>query len=345
MDSQVPNDNAIDFDLKERLLDKSIEAYVLALETINRLTIQYRCEAFCYLFCNAWELLLKSKILADASIDDAIFYKQKQGQPKRSLSLRGCLKRVFQNPNDPTRKNIERIEELRDEAVHLVISRIPSDIMGIFQAGVLNYHKLLNSWFGQSLSERYPLGMMNLVYDIGPDEWDITDKRLRGELDPNTAEFLVRFCADIMNDFDNLERPPEYSIRIEYRFTSTRGKDEADFSFSTGPRDGGLTKAVQVAKDSSVSHPYRQKELIRKLNSKIEGQTINQYDIQSINRIYRVKSRPEYFYQGKVKGSPGQYSVAFLEWLVRRHNNDSEFFSSARDRDRKERQGHKSLGS
>ena len=41
------------FDLKARLLDKSLEAYVLALETINRLTIQYRLESFCYLFCNA----------------------------------------------------------------------------------------------------------------------------------------------------------------------------------------------------------------------------------------------------------------------------------------------------
>ena len=35
------------FDLKARLLDKSLEAYVLALETINRLTIQYRLETFC----------------------------------------------------------------------------------------------------------------------------------------------------------------------------------------------------------------------------------------------------------------------------------------------------------
>ena len=47
--------------LKGRLLNKSVDAYVLALETINRLSIQYRLEAFCYLICNAWELLLKGK--------------------------------------------------------------------------------------------------------------------------------------------------------------------------------------------------------------------------------------------------------------------------------------------
>jgi len=32
--------------LKGRLVDKSIEGYILALETINRLSIQYRVETF-----------------------------------------------------------------------------------------------------------------------------------------------------------------------------------------------------------------------------------------------------------------------------------------------------------
>ena len=49
--------------MKGRLVDKSVDAYVLALETINRISIQYRMEAFCYLLCNAWELLLKAKIV------------------------------------------------------------------------------------------------------------------------------------------------------------------------------------------------------------------------------------------------------------------------------------------
>ena len=58
--------------LKGRLVDKSVEAYILALETINRLSIKYRLEAFCYLLCNAWELLLKAKILEDmGKVDEA----------------------------------------------------------------------------------------------------------------------------------------------------------------------------------------------------------------------------------------------------------------------------------
>ena len=63
-----------DFDLKKGLIEKSIEAYVLALETINRLTIRYRLETFCYLVCNAWELLLKAKIIDRENDSDSIFY-------------------------------------------------------------------------------------------------------------------------------------------------------------------------------------------------------------------------------------------------------------------------------
>ena len=334
MNSQVPDDNAIDFDLKKRLLDKSIEAYVLALETINRLTIQYRCETFCYLFCNAWELLLKSKILADAGIEDAIFYKQKQGQPKRSLSLRNCLKRVMQNENDPARRNIERIEELRDEAVHLVISQIPADVIRLFQAGVINYHKRLNEWFGESLSDRYPVGMMSIVYDMSPERQDMSDQRLQRELGIDAFEFLSKYCADIRREAESLDGATEYSIGIGYRLAFTKRKDDADIVLVSGTADGEPTQVVEVAKDPSKTHPFRQKEVIEQFNSRVVELSINQYDIQSVIKVYGIKSRQEYFYQGAVPGSPSQYSKAFVDWLVRQHEVDEQFFCKARDKNR-----------
>ena len=60
------------------------------------------------------------------------------------------------------------------------------------------------------------------------------------------------------------------------------------------------------------------------------GIEINSYDIQCIIRVHRTKSRPEYFYQGKVMGSPGQYSQSFIDWLVERHRQDKQFFQKAR---------------
>ena len=80
------------FDLKRRLIDKSVEAYVLSLGIINRFTIEYRIETFCYLLCNARELLIEAKIIQDSHSGSAIYYyKAQEDRLRRSLSLRDCL--------------------------------------------------------------------------------------------------------------------------------------------------------------------------------------------------------------------------------------------------------------
>ena len=38
----------------DRLLDKSLESFVLALEIYNRPSIRYRVEGFSFFICNAW---------------------------------------------------------------------------------------------------------------------------------------------------------------------------------------------------------------------------------------------------------------------------------------------------
>jgi len=70
------------------LRESSIEAIVLSLEIINKLSISYRLQTFAFLFCNAWELLLKAKLVADKR---KIFYRKKRGKARLSLSLDDCL--------------------------------------------------------------------------------------------------------------------------------------------------------------------------------------------------------------------------------------------------------------
>ena len=42
---------------QKRLLDKSIEAFILGLEIYNKPTIRYRVEGFSFFIINAWELM------------------------------------------------------------------------------------------------------------------------------------------------------------------------------------------------------------------------------------------------------------------------------------------------
>ena len=43
--------------LEERLLEKSKEAFSMAIELYNKPTIRYRVEGFAIFICNAWEFM------------------------------------------------------------------------------------------------------------------------------------------------------------------------------------------------------------------------------------------------------------------------------------------------
>ena len=55
--------------------------------------------------------------------------------------------------------------DLRDESAHLIIGRVPRALLCLFQASVINYHRLVGDWFNVSLSTEFPLGLMASVYD------------------------------------------------------------------------------------------------------------------------------------------------------------------------------------
>ena len=44
-------------ELINNMLDKSEEAFLMAIEIYNKPTIKYRLEGFAFFICNAWELL------------------------------------------------------------------------------------------------------------------------------------------------------------------------------------------------------------------------------------------------------------------------------------------------
>jgi hypothetical protein len=316
--------------LKGRLLEKSIEAYVLALETMNRLSIKYRVESSAYLICNAWELLLKAKILDDTRSRQAIYYRRAKGESPRSLALRDCLIKIFPNENDPTRRNLERIIDLRDEAVHLVISHVPNSILALFQSCVLNYHRRLVEWFDISLSERVPVGMMTIVYDLGPEQFDFTNPVIRRRLGRESVEYLAKFQAEVEQEFQRLNKPAEFSIDINYKLALVQQPGDADIVLTKGGT-GMTATIIEVPKDPSRTHPYRQGEVIEQVNAALGSTTrLNQYDIQCVLKLYELRKRSEFYYRGSVAGSPSQYSKAFVNWLLKEHEKDGAFFEKAR---------------
>jgi hypothetical protein len=84
--------------------------------------------------------------------------------------------------------------------------------------------------------------------------------------------------------------------------------------------------------DPDRSHPYRQKEVIREVNGRLDGQGVNAFDVLSVRRVHHIteETRPEFVHVPKF-GSP-QYSDAFVDWLVAEYEREPDFFSRAKTR-------------
>jgi hypothetical protein len=82
--------------------------------------------------------------------------------------------------------------------------------------------------------------------------------------------------------------------------------------------------------DPDRSHPYRQKEVIREANERLDGVSVNAFDVLSVRRVHAIteETRPEFVHVPKF-GSP-QYSDAFVDWLVGEYERDPGFFSRAK---------------
>jgi hypothetical protein len=55
--------NEVEQKTYDRLIQKSEEAFLLAVELYNRPTIRYHVEGCSFFLCNAWELMLKAYMI------------------------------------------------------------------------------------------------------------------------------------------------------------------------------------------------------------------------------------------------------------------------------------------
>nr|WP_224145615.1 DUF3644 domain-containing protein [Leuconostoc gelidum] len=76
-------------ELADQLVNKSLEAFIMGLEIYNKPTIRYRVEGFSFFITNAWELMLKAKLLNDG---ESIYFKD---NPDRTLSFNDVINKVY----------------------------------------------------------------------------------------------------------------------------------------------------------------------------------------------------------------------------------------------------------
>jgi hypothetical protein len=182
--------------VSEKLIDSSIQAALSAIEIYNKPDFKYREQAFAILILNAWELLLKAKILSKNHEDIESIYVIKDGQFKTNRSqnpltieIIGCMR--ICSLNDAVVKNLEQLIDIRDTAVHYYHDDALNYIVYILGVATLrNYQKLVKDWFGRSLLE-YNFYILPLAFAYNFQTLSIIDVDAKPELISNIINSVV----------------------------------------------------------------------------------------------------------------------------------------------------------
>lgn len=312
--------------LTRNLLDRSEQAFMLALEIFNKPTIHYRIEGFCFFYTNAWELLAKARIVHTSGKESTIYYPKKRKQPRRSLSLRDAIERVIPNDKDPVRRNIEVVEELRDHATHLLIPELEAIYSGIFQASALNYVNFMRNWFGRDIGGKTTTPLLSLVWDLKDLQPEIIRKRHGNSL----LWFLQEQRAQIQ-DLEKEMGDRQFSISIEYKLVLTKRPSQADITLGAGPGGAIAGQIVEVPKD--FSGWYTQNTAIPEIQKRLKTtMTFTRYDFQAVIRKEKIKRADSSAFHYRIPQTGSHlYSPKLVELIVEKMNADPDCLNRARE--------------
>lgn len=146
-------------------------AMLAAVEVYNKTAFVYREETFCLLIVNAWEVLLKARVLQLGGEDinairlrhDAHRYQRDElTDDVRTIGLLDALPRAGA-PNE-IRENIRGLHHLRNDVQHfgLVEPAFRQEVLRFGTAAVQNMVKALRDWFDETTEGVYlfPIGFV-----------------------------------------------------------------------------------------------------------------------------------------------------------------------------------------
>ena len=163
------------------LLEKSLAAAISTIEIYNKPDFKYREETFAILMVNAWELLLKAKVLKDSKNILKSIYLPEKTKTKDNREIKRFFPKKNRSGNPQTidiysaldratsdkilRANIELLVEIRDNAVHFTNDEkfFSKKVLEIGTATLRSYVSVSKEWFDEDLS-RFNFYLMPLSF-------------------------------------------------------------------------------------------------------------------------------------------------------------------------------------
>lgn len=310
-------------ELARALVRKARDNMVLALELYNRPTLENRLDAFCMLFCTAWEQLLKSEII-ESHGEETIFTESEPGRRAKTISLERAVEKQFA-ANDPVKANILTIAELRHGATHLLMPEAQGVLSRLFQAGVLNFAKRFPRVGGAALFAPSASGLMSIVSD--PEAADVL--ALRQSYGEKTATGIAELIESIGESIEKTQ-DERYAIGVEYRLVLTKSDSKADIRLSTAPGAEAIAMVVEKAVPVDKKYPFSAEDVERELTNRL-GSRVNSHDVQSMLFREQWKLQNNDFHHYITRFKVHQYSEDAVLFLLAKIRDDGEYLPSARD--------------
>jgi hypothetical protein len=307
----------------DRLRDRAEQSFFLALEIFNRVTQKNKNEAFCILVVNAWELLLKSIIAKDGGVEN-IYYKK---EPDKSISISDCIEIVFPSKSDPVRKNLEKIVELRDKAVHLLIPELSFDISRLFQSCVINFCDIVADKFKEHLVQSINPGFIALIIDNSNKlDFECIKENYGSASATQLRDFLERFKEE------EKEMPSiKFAVPIEYKLVLTKKEDGSDIQLFKSTSSDVKARIVEVARDIDTTHPHLRNGLCDEINKSLArdgGGKLTYYQLDAVIFKENLKfDKSSQFHYYTPKPPTHRYSDSFKDHVLEKIKKDNKYVS------------------
>lgn len=317
--------------VKQKLIDKSIEAFIMALEIFNKPTLTYRVEGFSFFICNAWELMLKAHII-NKDGEKAIFYKNK---PDRTISLSDAVGKVYTDVKQPLRINLEEIIKLRDESTHFITEDHESLYTPFFQSCVLNFSQQIKKFHGIEITDYISQNFLVLSVNVSI----LTNKEIEAKYSKETARKFLKQREELK------ELRKEYSsndlhIPLRVEFYQTKKRDEADILYSI---KSGSDDSVQfITREINPEDKYNlsRKNVISGVDKQLVSRGItfnyicskgenrfNDYTLRVISNHYNLYEKCSYTFVNTTR-----YSQQLIEEIIDLINQNPDIINDILDR-------------
>ena len=246
--------------------DKSIQSFLLCIEVFNKPTIDYRLEGSVFFLCNAWELLLKAKLLQD---NKDIYYPEKNGV-RRSISLSDAAARVMTNENDPVRINLRVITSLRNLATHSIIPEFEILYTPFLSFCVTSYSDKMFDYFNINISSYIKTDFLSLFTN----NRTIIPQEILSKYGEGIFDFFTEKSTELSSLIEeNSDHPIAQKVQIN--LVRINNKSKADFTFysTNNPKNQNITY-IDRHVDYNTSHPLTHHKIADQIDEIIKRNSI-----------------------------------------------------------------------